>query len=48
MDSDPSLAPDKMVTTFNGINMGVGAGLVVIEALAVWLLMKGRKKAAAA
>ena len=48
VDSDPSLAPDKMVTTFNGINMGVGAGLVVIEALAVWLLMKGRKKAAAA
>ena len=48
VDSDPSLAPDKMTTTFNSINMGCGAALVVIEALAIWLLMKGRKAAAAA
>ena len=48
VDSDPSLAPDKMTTTFNTINMGCGAALVVIEALAIWLLMKGRKAAAAA
>jgi len=48
VDSDPSQAPDKMTTTFQGINIGCGAALVVIEALAIWLLMKGRKAAAAA
>ena len=46
VDSDPSLAPDKMTTTFNGINMGCGVALVAIEALGVYFLMKGRKQQA--
>ena len=46
VDSDPSLAPDKMTTTFQGINIGCGIALVAVEALAIWLLMKGKKQQA--
>ena len=42
-ESDPSTAPDQMTTTFQGINIG-GVAIAAIEALAIFLLMRGKKK----
>ena len=44
-ESDPSTAPDQMTTTFQGINIGGGVAIAAIEALAIFLLMRGKKKA---
>ena len=44
-ESDPSTAPDQMTTTFQGINIGGGVAIAAIEALAIFLLVRGKKKA---
>ena len=46
-DGDPSKAPDKMTTTFRNADIGIAAVLIALEALFVYLWLKGKKKAAA-
>ncbi len=41
-----SKTEDKMVTLFRNVDIGVGAGVVVLEALAIFMLLKKKKKAA--
>lgn len=47
VDSDPSAAPDKMVTTFRTVDIIIGVVLVALEALFIALFIRNRKKKAA-
>jgi len=41
---DPANQPDKMVTLFRNADIGIGAGLIVLELLAVLLFLRKKKK----
>ncbi len=43
-NGDPADAPDALSSLLKKVNIGVGAGLVIIELLAILCLVKGRKK----
>ena len=47
VESDPSSAPDKMVTTFRTVDIIIGVVLVALEALFIALFIRSRKKKAA-
>ena len=47
-ESDPSEAPDKMVTTFRNADIGIAVVLIALEALFIALWMKKKKTAVTA
>ena len=46
VESDPAKAPDKMVTTFRNVDLGIGAILILLEALLIRSFLKRRKQQA--
>ncbi|MBR0401927.1 MAG: glycoside hydrolase family 3 protein, partial [Lachnospiraceae bacterium] len=44
VESDPADAPDKMVTTFRNVDLGIGAILLLLEALLIRSFLKRRKE----
>jgi len=43
-EGDPTNQPDKMVSLFRNIDIGIGVGLIILELLAIAMLISGRKK----
>ena len=43
-EGDPTNQPDKMVSMFRNIDIGIGVCLIILELLAIAMLIRGRKK----